>query len=168
MSVLSRDILKDIVCGDYYFVCVGTELRSDDAAGLRLCEFLVARGFPRDRVIMCEFGLENCMSVIQERSVKNALIIDAAIVLGEREGTPKYFIASLDSIDDTVALVTTHSLPIRLVIELLRREELFKDVRVLGVVARNLNLGEGISPEVQDTISFLTDLILKTLSTCSI
>ncbi|MEO3993161.1 MAG: hydrogenase maturation protease [Desulfurococcaceae archaeon TW002] len=163
---MSESILKELICGDRYLVCVGTELRSDDAAGLRLCELLVARGFPKDRVIMCEFGLENCMSSIEESSVKNALVVDAALVWG-REETPNYFIASLDSVNDKVALVTTHSMPIKLVIELLRREELFKDVWVLGIVARNLNLGEKISPEVQETINYLADLIIKTLSTCS-
>lgn len=164
--VLGEPSLKELICGDHYLVCVGTELRSDDAAGLRLCELLVSRGFPEDRIIRCEFGLENCMSFIEESSVKNALVVDAALVRGQEE-TPDYFIASIDSINDTVALVTTHSMPIKLVVELLRREGLFKDVWVLGIVARNLNLGEEISPEVQETINYLADLIIKTLSTCS-
>lgn len=167
MIVVGEVSLKDLVCNDYYFVCIGTELRSDDVAGLRLCELLVARGFPEDKVIMCEFGLENCMSVIEESLVENALIADAALIL-EREGeVPNYFIASLDSIDDTVALVTTHSMPIKFVVELLRKEGLFKNVWVLGIVARNLSLGEEISPEVQETIEYLTNSIIEALGSCS-
>lgn len=165
MIVLSEAIFKDLICSDYYLVCVGTELRSDDAAGLRLCEFLASRGFPKERIIMCEFGLENCMTVIEEFSVENALIIDAALIT-EQEETPNYFIASLDSIDDTAVLVTTHSIPVKFVVELLRKEELLKNVWVLGIVARNLSLGEEISAEVQETINYLADLIIKTLSTC--
>lgn len=166
MIVLGEDIFKDLICGDYYVVCVGTELRSDDAAGLRLCDFLESRGFPKDRIIMCEFGLENCMSVIEEFSVKNALVVDAALITEQKEA-PNYFIASLDSIDDTVSLVTTHSIPVKFIIELLRKEGLFKDVWVLGIVAKNLSLGDEISKEVQETINYLADLITKTLNTCS-
>lgn len=166
--VLSETSLKELICSNYHLICVGTELRSDDAAGLRLCELLVAQGFPKERVIMCEFGLENCMSVIEESSVKNALVVDAALVLGQEKESLKYFIASLDSIDDTVALVTTHSIPIKLAIELLRREGLLKEVWVLGIVARNLNLGEGITPEVWETINYLADFIIKTIAMCGV
>lgn len=165
--VVSEVSLKDLVCNDYYFVCIGTELRSDDVAGLRLCELLVARGFPKDKVIMCEFGLENCMSVIEESLVENALIVDAALILEQEREVPNYFISSLDSINDSVALVTTHSVPIKFVVELLRREGLFKNVWVLGVVARNLSLGEELSSEVQETIEYLADLIIEALGTCS-
>lgn len=165
--VVSEVSLKDLVCNDYYFVCIGTELRSDDVAGLRLCELLVARGFPKDKVIMCEFGLENCMSVIEESLVENALIVDAAMILEQEREVPNYFISSLDSINDSVALVTTHSVPIKFVVELLRREGLFKNVWVLGVVARNLSLGEELSSEVQETIEYLANLIIEALGTCS-
>lgn len=168
MITLSDVSLKDLVCNDYYLICIGTELRSDDVAGLRLCEILVAHGFPKDRVIMCEFGLENCMSVIEESLVRNALVVDAAIILGQEGKTLDYFVASLDSIDDTVTLVTTHSVPIKFVIELLRREGLLRNVWVLGIVARNLNLGEGISPEVQETIEYLANLITEALNACSV
>lgn len=164
---MSEVSLRDLVCGDYYFVCVGTELRSDDAAGLRLCELLITHGFPENRIIMCEFGLENCMLVIKEFLVRKALLIDAALISTQEKETPDYFITNLNSINNSVALVTTHSIPIKILIELLRKEELLEDVWVLGIVARNLELGEEISSEVRETINYLAELIIKTLDTCS-
>jgi hydrogenase maturation protease len=164
--VVSEAGVKDLVCGDYYLVCVGTRLRSDDAAGLRLCELLLSRGFPEDRIVMCEFGLENCTPVIEELSVRNALLIDAALVSGQARETPNYFIASLSSINDSITLVTTHSIPVNLVVELLRREGLFDNVWVLGIIARDLSLGEELSPEVRETVNYLADLIIKALNSC--
>jgi hydrogenase maturation protease len=149
--VLSEVSVKDLVCGDYYLVCVGTRLRSDDAAGLRLCELLLSRGFPEDRIVM---------------SVRNALLIDAALVSGQAGETPNYFIASLSSINDSITLVTTHSIPVNLVVELLRREGLFDNVWVLGIIARDLSLGEELSPEVRETVNYLADLIIKALNSC--
>jgi len=166
MIDVSEISIKDFVCSDYYFICVGTELRSDDAAGIRLCELLLDRGFPRDRVIMCEFGLENCISAIEELSVRKALIIDAALISSQRE-THSYFITNLSSIDDSINLVTSHFMPVKLVVELLRREGLLEDAWVLGIVARNLDLGEGLSSEVQETVNSLANLIIKTLRTCT-
>jgi len=164
--VVSEASVKDLVCGDYYLICVGTRLRSDDAAGLRLCELLLSRGFPEGRIIMCEFGLENCTPIIEELSVRKALLIDAALISGQGGETPNYFIASLSSINDSITFVTTHSIPINLVVELLRREGLFDDVWVLGIVARDLSLGEELSPEVRETLNYLADLIIETLSSC--
>lgn len=166
MIVVSEASVKDLVCGDYYLICVGTRLRSDDAAGLRLCELLLSRGFPEGRIIMCEFGLENCTPIIEELSVRKALLIDAALISGQGRETPNYFIASLSSINDSITFVTTHSIPINLVVELLRREGLFDDVWVLGIVARDLSLGEELSPEVRETLNYLADLIIETLSSC--
>ncbi len=166
MIVVGEVSIKDLVCGDYRLICVGTQLRSDDAAGLKLCELLLSRGFPEDRIIMCEFGLENCTPIIEELSVRKALLIDAALISGQGVETPNYFIASLSSINDSITLVTTHSIPVNLVVELLRREGLLEDVWVLGIVARDLSLGEGLSPEVRDTVDYLADLITKTLSSC--
>ncbi len=166
MIVVSEASVKDLVCGDYYLICVGTRLRSDDAAGLRLCELLLSRGFPEGRIIMCEFGLENCTPIIEELSVRKALLIDAALISGQGGETPNYFIASLSSINDSITFVTTHSIPINLVVELLRREGLFDDVWVLGIVARDLSLGEELSPEVRETVNYLADLIIETLSSC--
>ena len=166
MIVVSEASVKDLVCGDYYLICVGTRLRSDDAAGLRLCELLLSRGFPEGRIIMCEFGLENCTPIIEELSVRKALLIVAALISGQGGETPNYFIASLSSINDSITFVTTHSIPINLVVELLRREGLFDDVWVLGIVARDLSLGEELSPEVRETLNYLADLIIETLSSC--
>ncbi len=166
MIVVSEASVKDLVCGDYYLICVGTRLRSDDAAGLRLCELLLSRGFPEGRIVTCEFGLENCAPIIEELSVRKALLIDAALISGQGGETPNYFIASLSSINDSITLVTTHSIPINLVVELLRREGLFDDVWVLGIVARDLSLGEELSPDVQETVNYLADLIIETLSSC--
>lgn len=166
MSKVSVDSLKDLACSDYYFLCVGTELRRDDAAGLRLCELLESGGFPKDRLIECEFGLENCASAIEEASVRRAVIVDAAILSKQGVREADYIFTDLNSVDDKISLVTSHSIPVKFVVEVLESEGLLKEVLVLGIVARDLSLGEGLSEKTRKAVEDLARTILDLYKDC--
>ncbi len=158
--------LKDLVCGDYRFLCVGTELRRDDAAGLRLCDLLESGGFPGGRLVRCEFGLENCVSAVERVSVRKAVLIDAMIPLRLEVGDVDYVLTDFSSVEDKISLVTTHSIPVKFVVDMLRGEGLLGEVMVLGIVARDLNLGEGLSQRVQEAVDHLSRTILDLWRDC--
>lgn len=166
MHRASEASLKDLVCGDYYFLCVGTELRRDDVAGLRLCDLLESGGFPKDRLIRCEFGVENCASAVEEASVMKAVIVDATLLLKQEVRGIDYILTDLSSVDDKISLVTSHSIPAKFVVEVLESEGLLKEVLVLGIVARDLSLGEGLSEKTQEVVEDLARTILSMWRAC--
>ncbi|MEM2021053.1 MAG: hydrogenase maturation protease [Zestosphaera sp.] len=166
MRWVSEVPLKDLVCSDYCFLCVGTELRRDDAAGLRLCDLLKSGGFPEGRLVRCEFGLENCMSAVERASVRRAVLIDAMVPLRQEAGDVDYVLTDLSSVEDKISLVTTHSIPVKFVVDVLRGEGLLREVLVLGIVARDLNLGEGLSQRVQGVVEYLAGTILDLWRDC--
>ncbi|MEM0105295.1 MAG: hydrogenase maturation protease [Zestosphaera sp.] len=160
--------LKGLVCSDYFFLCIGTELRRDDAAGLRFCDILESGGFPKERLVKCEFGLENCASVVEEALVRKAVLVDAMISLKGEDENVDYILTDLKSVDDErMFLVTTHSIPVKFVVEVLRSEGLLRDVLVLGIVARDLSLGEGLSERVQEVVEGLARMVLDLWRECS-
>lgn len=137
---------------------VGSPLRSDDAAGLVLCDLLVARGV---NCAKCEYGLENCIDVIAFNKPERLLVVDAALF---ENGLPgDVIIASSEVLDDKISIVTTHSIPLRLVLKILQESYGVKDVYLLGVYPKSLEIGSDMSSEVYTTLLKLVNIITTCL-----
>ncbi|PUA33894.1 MAG: hypothetical protein B7O98_00275 [Zestosphaera tikiterensis] len=161
--VAVAETLHKLICDQSAkIVCLGTELRSDDKVGLLFCDFLASLGFERSRLIKCEFGLENCLNELIENKVSKALIVDAAIFTSEEL---HYAFVGLEDIKD-FKLATTHSIPLSHVINILRSEGLLNEILILGIAAKNLDVGEEITPEVLKTSEELAHLIIKLTEEC--
>lgn len=137
---------------------VGSPLRSDDSAGLLLCDLLVERGVSCGR---CEYGIENCVDVVAERKPSTLIIVDAAFF---EDGKPGDIVVSTaESVNDTVRLVTTHNIPLRLVLEILRQFGSVTRVYVVGVYPKSLEIGYTISREVYLAVVKLANEFAKCL-----
>ncbi len=159
-----RDIyeyLYRLLCSKgYRIVCVGSELREDDRAGLIICRRLAGMGY---NVVECPFGLESCVDKIVNEKIKKMLLIDAVVAENASPGE-----IVLSSIDDVVEnyLVTTHSIPVSLMIKYLQTLGLCREVCILGIRVKSIGFGEEVSREVARAIDYLVDTIDKVLREC--
>ena len=156
MSVKSDvfDKLKEIILKNYRIFCVGSELRSDDRVGLYICDRLKEKGL--NNVFRCDYGLENCFNELSNS--EKALIIDA-ISNDLSPGT----IVLIDekAVVDLGLTLSTHAIPITKVIELAKSLGKLKDVKILGIGVKSLDIGTELSESVRKAAEAIIDLILN-------
>ncbi len=135
--------------------CVGTELRGDDRAGLEVCRALRKAGFS-GTVIECEYGLENCLHVIEDLKPKHILVVDAAILPSEAD----FVLASPNEVETFVSL-STHSIPLDLITKILKDVMGVESIFILGIAAENLDISLELSDVVVKRIEVLTKAIVE-------
>ena len=156
-----RRVLHKLLCSEKRtIVCIGTELREDDRAGLEVCRRLRRRGID---VVECVYGLENCVHEFVPRRRLRLLIVDAVYVEGAEPGD--IVLASVESIVPG-ALVTTHSIPIDATLRYLRNVGSVEDAVVLGIRVERLGIGEGMSSRVEKAVEVLAREIERALLGC--
>jgi len=160
-GVLLRQVLHRLLCEERrLLVCVGTELREDDRVGLEICRALAGRGY---RVLECEYGLENCFSQLAEMRPGNILIVDAVYHSDSEPGDVVIVSEELMSED---LVLTTHTIPMKLLLETLRREGAVRNAVVLGIRIRRLGVGFTMSEVVASAAEKLVELIEGVLRMC--
>ena len=147
-------ILNRLICREgYKIACIGTELRSDDAIGILICNKLSELGID---VIRCDYGIENCIDDLVRRNVDKLILIDAVLC---NASPGSYVLMSIDELTNDISL-TTHTISPKLVINYLRKYfNLCRDVIILGIRVKNLNIGTEISKEVLRSSLDLINLI---------
>ncbi|MEM3763168.1 MAG: hydrogenase maturation protease [Desulfurococcaceae archaeon] len=138
---------------------VGSPLRSDDNAGLLLCDLLAEKGV---ECVKCEYGLENCFDVIIERKPRTLVIVDAAFFEKGKPGD--VVLVTEENLVDTVQLVTTHNIPVRLVLEVIKRTTKVERAYLIGVYPKTMEIGFDVSSEVRNTIEKLANVIVECLN----
>ncbi len=166
MGDVKQEVTK-LVCSDSVLIaCVGTELRSDDRAGLEVCRRLKGLEIRSQvRMIECEFGLETCVDRIAEERPRRLVVVDA-VLMTEGSEAGEVIIAKLEDVVEGF-LATTHNVPLSMMVKYLRALGCCEEVYVLGVVAKNLNFGEELSPEVMKGVEKLVNVLAEALSSCS-
>lgn len=141
--------------------CVGSPLRSDDQAGLLLYNLLKDKGLP---IVECEYGLENCMLEISEYKPEKLLIIDA--VYSEKLEPGDLVLLDENSIREELPVTSTHNIPLKQVLALLKHVAGVKEIYLLGVQVKSIELGDRVSPEVCESIKKLAIVLEKTYREC--
>ncbi len=157
------DELRHILCNlDTVIVCIGSPLRMDDQAGLMVCDKLRSRGLS---VIKCEYGLENCMLEVSELKTKNMLLVDA--VYSEDLGPGDIvLVEEKDIIDKNISPITTHNIPFKTMISILRNTIGLEKIYLLGIRVKNIDIGLDVSREVSIAVDKVVDLILDIVESC--
>ncbi|MGC9091526.1 MAG: hydrogenase maturation protease [Fervidicoccaceae archaeon] len=133
--------LKEFLSGDESIVaCVGTELRSDDAVALKLCEILEKR-FGESRLLKCYGGLESCSSEIIERRSRKIAVVDAFWMETVEPG--KVFLLSPE--DAGGGFAWSHRMPFRIIIDMLRKRGDVREIALFGISCSDLSFGEELS-----------------------
>jgi len=134
---------------------VGSEFKSDDAAGLKVAEGLSR--FEDKNKLQVIFGgtaPENYTADIKRFAPTHLILVDAA-EMGERPGTVK--IIPKDKIDGIS--FSTHVLPLSVMLNYLSQSFNFQTV-VIGIEPKNMEFGEGITKEVKEAVNKIVSTII--------
>jgi hydrogenase maturation protease HycI len=146
----SRDPGTVVVLG------VGSELRSDDAAGLRVTRGIARLRVPGVHALDGGPAPESCTGEIRRIAPSHLLIVDAAD-MAEPPGTVR--LIDLENIAG--ASFGTHGLPLSVVADYLRRE-LGCRVAIIGIQPASLDFGESLSAPVAAAV----DETVRCLAEC--
>ncbi len=161
LNDLYKELYRLLCINKYSIVCLGSELRSDDRLGLVICDELVKNGIDS---VKCVYGLENCISDIIDRKMEKILLIDGVVVENYKPGDI-VLIYGIDALRD-YSLTTTHTIPVGLAINYLRKMGLAKNIVVLGIVVENIGIGLEISSRVKKSIESITKTIVDVVDKC--
>lgn len=152
------NLIEALLSQSYAIACIGTYLRSDDRAALELCTRISDLKIP---IVVCEYGLENCLHEIVERGLKRIAIFDAAKATEFFNGVA---VLSVDEVDEMGISISTHMIPMKNLLEYLHSVLGDIEVVVVGIPAKNLEIGFDISPEVLKIIDALAQCFHKIAS----
>jgi hydrogenase maturation protease HycI len=136
---------------------VGSELRSDDAAGLRVAAAVSAWALEGVHALEAGPAPENCTAEIRRLRPSQLIIVDCA-QMGEQPGSLGVFEPS------EIAGVSfgTHALPLGVLADYLRAE-VGCSVAVIGIQPSSLEFGEALSPPVERAVDEAVRLLHELL-----
>jgi hydrogenase 3 maturation protease len=147
-----KDATSVVVAG------VGNAIRSDDYIGVRIVEGLQGRVSEAVRLIECETVPESFVDEIVEIMPSHVLLIDAAL-LGLMPGTAHLYDAEEVT---NVPTISTHTLPLKVFCEYVRQLTGAK-IALLLIEPKNVDFGEGLTPEVEAAAAKVEAALLDNL-----
>ncbi len=139
---------------------VGNAIRSDDYIGVRIVVDLQGVVSEAVRLIECETVPESFVDEIVEIRPSHVLLIDAAI-LGLKPGTAHLYDAEEVM---NVTTISTHTLPLRVFCEYVRKLTGAR-IALLLIEPKNVDFGEGLTPEIEATAARVESTLRVTLPT---
>jgi hydrogenase 3 maturation protease len=137
---------------------IGNAIRSDDYVGVRIVEDLGGRVTGAVRLIECETVPESFVDEIVAVQPSHVLLIDAAL-LGLRPGTAHLYDAEEVM---NVPTISTHTLPLRVFCDYVIKLSGAR-IALLLIEPRNVDFGEGLTPEVEAAAVRVEGALLKYL-----
>ncbi len=143
---------------------VGSELRSDDAAGVLAAQQIKKisrpkkKSAPQVKVFIGETAPENLTGEIKKFEPSHLIIIDSADI-NTKPGQIK--IINPEKVAGTS--FCTHSLPIKVMIDYLRQSSPNLKVIVIGIQPQTIVVGSNVSKEVSQAVEELTATIINLL-----
>jgi len=138
-------------------VGVGSALRSDDVAGIRIAERLHELAIDGVHTVIGHTAPENVTGEIRRFAPSHVLFVDAAD-LGQAPGSVRVF----ESADIGGMTSSTHTLPLHVIADYLKKE-LGCRVLFLGLQPKSLEFGDVISGEVaaaiEETVAALAEAL---------
>jgi hydrogenase 3 maturation protease len=125
---------------------VGSVLRSDDAAGVRVANALRRYRLPGVATVDGGSAPENCTAELRRISPSHLVIVDCA-QMGEDAGAVRL----IEAADIAGVSFGTHALPLSVLADYVARE-IGCRVTVIGIQPASIEFGEGLSPEVSAAV----------------
>lgn len=148
------DEFKKRFKGKIVIICIGNELRGDDGAGPALAKNL--EGKITADVINCEEVPESYTDKIKKLKPDTVVIVDT-IDIKAKPGSVT--IIDKESLSE-LKLYTTHNIPLKVFVDYLYSETK-ADIFLIGIQPKTFNLKIGLSKEVEETIEYLKDILMK-------
>lgn len=137
---------------------IGNPMRGDDAIGMEIVKLLKGRVPKKVKLLECQIVPENFIGEIERFTPTHILLIDAA----QLEAQPGE--ARLVSPDRILGMaLSTHAIPLSILAEVFQNSISAK-VMILGVQPKNIDFGEGLTPELQKASKKIADLLIRVLS----
>jgi len=138
---------------------IGNEIRKDDFVGVKIVRELAKKLKSKNVfLIECETVPESYVGQIAKFNPSHVLLIDAGM-LGLEPGQAKLVDVKQLAI---YPAISTHALPLRIFCELV--EEMTKaKIALLAIQPKNVDFGEGLSPELEKTANQITRILLRIL-----
>ena len=138
---------------------IGNPIRSDDFVGVKIVQNLQGKISEKVYLIECETVPESFLQPIVEFNPTHVLLIDAAII-GLKPGEMR--LMDPQRIADFSA-ISTHMLPLRLFCEYLTATTKAK-IALLLIEPKNVEFGEGLTPDVQAAAEKIANILLRVFS----
>jgi len=136
---------------------IGSELRSDDAAGLLVAKELQKSKIPKLKVFLGATAPENLTGEIIKYKPSHIIIIDTA-EMDQKPGS-----TLLINPEEAGGIsFSSHMLPIKMMVDYLS-ESLKSEILIIGIQPKTLMFGENVSKEVKRSVKKISDLIQKIL-----
>ena len=149
-----EDKLSKILKKKCLIVCMGNELLGDDGIGVYIARKLLERGF--SNVLNAEIYLENYIGYISALKPELILFIDAV----EADMNPgDVILGKLPNIEKKIRVLTTHGLPLSMIIKLISLNLRHVEAYLLGIQVSKVALGEKMSKEVKKTGDFIVTIL---------
>jgi hydrogenase 3 maturation protease len=138
---------------------IGNPIRTDDFVGVKIVQDLNGKVSKRVYLIECETVPESFLQPIVDFNPTHVLLIDAAI-LGLKPGETR--LIDPERIADFPA-ISTHMLSLRIFCEYLTATTKAK-IALLLIEPKNVEFGEGLTPDVQAAAEKIANILLKLFS----
>jgi hydrogenase 3 maturation protease len=132
---------------------VGTPLRTDDSFGLVACDLLNSMGIG---CVKCEYGIESCIAEINDKRPRALLIIDAVLARGSPPGS--IIMADESAIASGEILVTTHNIPLKTLLEILRKEYGVEKIMIIGATPFSLDYGLDLTGDMMRSLEYFINV----------
>lgn len=144
-------------CSKLIFLCIGNDMRGDDAVGPLIAKNLVKLFLNQEGFIVINAGTvpENYTGIIKKEQPSHIIFIDA-VEMKKNPGSIK--LIKYEEIADYN--ISTHAMPLSFMIKYL---ESFINVKILliGIQPRNMELSNQISKEAYAGVEKLTKIIMN-------
>ncbi|MBN2366749.1 MAG: hydrogenase maturation protease [Calditrichaeota bacterium] len=148
--------LREILSPPPLIIGIGNELRGDDGAGIILIEKLRESGYPS--LLNVYSNPENYLRKIAEIEKHHRLWVDV-INWDAPPGDFRIF----DSSEIKYFAISTHNFSPAVLLEFLKEYRNIPDY-FLGIQPKNMQLGQALSSEVEETVEFLRDFIVENMN----
>jgi hydrogenase 3 maturation protease len=138
-------------------VGIGSPMRHDDVVGLKVLELLEGRTPRSVKLLPTETVPESYTGAIRDFKPTHVILVDAANfngTIGAGRIIPPRLIAN--------ASVSTHSLPLHVLIGYIKKT-ICENVILVGIQGMNIEMGEGLTPEVEKGASKIAEMLLEIL-----
>lgn len=89
--------------------------------------------------------------------IETLVLIDTALFRG---GTPgEVIIAGEESIEDLGLAISTHYIPLKVLLDYMKSVGIYKSLVVIGIYPKNLDIGEEVSSEVLKAVESIVNMI---------
>ncbi|MDR2427044.1 MAG: hydrogenase 3 maturation endopeptidase HyCI [Endomicrobium sp.] len=140
------------------FLAIGSELRSDDSAGIIAANELLKKRLPENfKVMLGHTAPENLTGEIR-RFVPSHLIICDAADSGLKSGE----ISIISPEDIQGAAFSTHMMPMSVFINYISHDTPCKTL-IIGIQPENLEFGENVSMPVKEAAINIAEIILQSV-----